>query len=233
MTPKNRLARQTAIIIPVYNEEKVVRGVIENVLQSFGTVICVNDGSKDRSAEEIANTRAVLINHPINMGQGAALQTGLEYARSLPYVRYFVHFDADGQHDLNDVQRMLGELATDRVDIVLGSRFLRRSAIKKVPFKKRLLLWLAVRYTEITTHLKLTDAHNGMRAFNRHAAEVLNITLPDMAHASELVSLIRQNKLRYAEVPVTIHYTDYSKAKGQSIFNAVNILFDMMTRNWK
>jgi glycosyltransferase involved in cell wall biosynthesis len=217
----------TAVIIPVYNEEKVIAGVIESVLKHYKYVICVNDGSKDNSSSEIAKTDAYLIEHPINMGQGAALQTGIEFARQLP-VDYFVTFDADGQHRLQDVKLMLKEISTGKYDIILGSRFLGETIGMKT--SKRIILKMAIQFSNITSGLKLTDTHNGLRVFNRTVAEGMQITLPDMSHASEILEIVSDKKYRYKEVPVTIEYTDYSKAKGQSIINAVNIGFDTLLR---
>src|SRR5512142_1300371 len=91
------------IIIPVYNEEKVIAGVVDEVTLTFPNVVCVDDGSADQSAAEIAGTRAHLVRHPINLGQGAALQTGLRYALARDGGRFFVTFDADGQHRVEDV----------------------------------------------------------------------------------------------------------------------------------
>lgn len=230
---QKKFIKSTAIIIPVYNEGQVIRSVIENVLKHFDTVIAVNDGSKDNSAEEISKTKAVLINHPINMGQGAALETGMAYARNQKELQYFVTFDADGQHGIDDVKRMLEELDSHDVDIVLGSRFLEKTSSKEVPLKKRILLKAAILVTLFTSGLRLTDTHNGLRVMNRKALEAIEITMPDMAHASEILTIINQQKLKYMEVPVTIHYTDYSKAKGQSILNAVNILYDILAKGRK
>ncbi|HJQ09260.1 MAG TPA: glycosyltransferase family 2 protein [Candidatus Saccharimonadales bacterium] len=227
---QKKFVNSTAVIIPVYNEGKVIRNVIADALKHVSTVIAVNDGSKDNSADEIAKTNAILIDHPINMGQGAALQTGLEYARELENISYFVHFDADGQHDIRDVEKMLAILEKGKYDIVLGSRFLEKVSAKKVPLKKRILLKLALWFTVLTTGLKLTDTHNGLRVFNRKAANAIEITLPDMAHASEILALIHQYKLKYTEAPVTIRYTAYSQAKGQPILNAINIVYDILVK---
>lgn len=221
----------TAIIIPVYNEGTVIKGVVNNVLKEFKHVICVNDGSRDNSADEILQTKAYLVNHPINMGQGAALQTGIEYARLFPEVQSFVTFDADGQHQISDVKHMLGVLKDKKVNIVLGSRFLGK--VENITPLKKQVLRLATAFSNLTSGLKLTDTHNGLRVFDRHTAEVMQITMPDMAHASEILTLIKRNQLTYVEAPVTIAYTDYSKAKGQSIFNAVNIVFDLMLKGKK
>jgi glycosyltransferase involved in cell wall biosynthesis len=221
------------VIIPVYNEGKVIREVVGNVLKYFPNVVCVDDGSKDNSSSEISKTKAHLVKHPLNLGQGGALQTGLEYALLDPRAEYFITFDADGQHSIIDAQKMLGELKKEDFDIILGSRFLDKSSTSRVPYSKRILLKLALWFTLLTSGLELTDTHNGLRVFNRKAAEAIDITLSDMAHASEILTIIRQKKLKYKEVPVTISYSEYSMSKGQSMFNAVNIVFDLIVRGKK
>ncbi len=217
---------KVAIIIPVYNEAEVIRRVVDNVLKQFKHVICVDDGSIDASGLEITKTTASLVKHPINLGQGASLQTGIEFALLDKEIEYFVTYDADGQHDLNDVVVMLKAIAENKVDIVLGSRFLGRA--ENITGLKRRILKLAVLFTNKTSGIQLTDTHNGLRVFNRKVASGLNITLPDFAHASEIIERIAHNKYTYQEVPVTILYTDYSRKKGQSIINAVNISFDVI-----
>jgi glycosyltransferase involved in cell wall biosynthesis len=216
-----------AVIIPVYNEGEVIESVVLDVLKNFKNVVCVNDGSKDNSSEQIEKTKAYLVEHPINMGQGAALQTGIEFARQLD-VDYFVTFDADGQHRIEDVKSMVKEINKGKVDIVLGSRFL--GSTPGITKSKKFILKLAIKFSNATSGLKLTDTHNGLRVFNRKVAEGLQITLSDMSHASEILEIISAKKYRYVEVPVTIEYSDYSKGKGQSLINAVNIAFDAVLR---
>jgi len=216
-----------AIIIPVYNEDKVIKSVVNQVSKKFKYVVCVNDGSRDTTSIEVEKTKAYLIEHPINMGQGAALQTGIEFALALP-VDYFVTFDADGQHRLEDVMEMLKVIKKDQYDMILGSRFLGATIGMKV--SKKILLKMAILFSNITSGTKLTDTHNGLRMFNRHVAETMQITVPDMAHASEILEIIRKNNYRYTEIPVTIEYTDYSRSKGQGLINAINIAFDTLLR---
>ena len=218
-----------AIIIPVYNEGKVIASVVKNVLKQFDFVVCVNDGSKDNSESEIAKTKARLVNHPVNMGQGAALQTGIEYALQFPQIEYFVTFDADGQHSLADAQKMLQYLQKNKVDVVLGSRFL--GTAKNMSKLKKVILKLAVRFSNATSGIKLTDTHNGLRVFNRKFAEIINITQSDMSHASEIIQRIAETKTPFKELPVTITYTDYTVAKSHNPnLNAVNIVFDTLLR---
>ncbi len=214
------------VIIPVYNEEKVIRQVVEDVLKVFPNVVCVDDGSKDNSAKEIAKTKAQLVSHPVNMGQGGALQTGLEYALLDPKAEYFVTFDADGQHRVSDAEKMVAEAKKGKYDIILGSRFL--DLATEIPAAKKIILKTATQLTNLLSKTRLTDTHNGLRVFKRRFAEQLEITMADMTHGTEIILIIGKSGMKYKEMPVTIDYTEYSKAKGQSILNSVNILFDLI-----
>lgn len=221
----------TVIIVPVYNEGEVLGEVIADVFKHFVNVICVDDGSSDNSAEIARRSGAKVIAHPMNLGQGAALQTGFDAALLIPEAKYFVTFDADGQHSVSDAQIMVKRLRQGDVQIVFGSRFLDNRT--NVSFSKRLVLKLAVTYSNALTGLKLTDAHNGLRAFNREVIETIEIKHDGMAHASEIVNQVSRGKFDYTEIPVHIVYTEYSKAKGQSLWNSVNILFDLTFRSFR
>jgi polyprenyl-phospho-N-acetylgalactosaminyl synthase len=216
------------VVIPVFNEERVIADVVDDVRRTFPNVVCVDDGSRDRSAERIATTSAHLVRHPVNMGQGAALQTGLSYALARDGGKYFVTFDADGQHRVEDALRMVELARQGGADAVLGSRFLDRP--RRVPVAKRVVLRAVVTFSPSARRLKLTDAHNGLRVLTRPVAETLRITMNGMAHASELVAQLAKARVRVVEVPVTILYTEYSMSKGQSLINGVNILFDLSVR---
>lgn len=218
------------LVIPVYNEGLVIADVVRHAQQTFPNVVCVDDGSADDSAERIRSTGAHLVRHAVNLGQGAAIQTGVEYARAQPGARLFVTFDADGQHQVEDVVRMLERLRAEDVDIVVGTRFKPGADASHIPWIKRLVLKTVVMLSPRTRRLGLTDAHNGLRVFNRTVAEQLSIRLNGMGHASEIVEMIDRRKWRVAEEPVTILYTEYSMSKGQSLINGVNILFDSALR---
>lgn len=217
------------VVIPVYNEDRMIADVVERVRRTFPNVVCVDDGSADESASRISSTRAHLVRHPINLGQGAALQTGLSYALARSGAKFFVTFDADGQHQVSDVEHMVEVARSGETDVVLGSRFLERA--QHVPWLKRMVLRTIVALSPTARKLRLTDAHNGLRVLTRPAAERLHISMNGMAHASEIVSFLANSDLRVREVPVQILYTDYSKSKGQSLINGVNILFDLSLRN--
>jgi polyprenyl-phospho-N-acetylgalactosaminyl synthase len=217
------------VVIPVFNEAQVLQSVVESALTVFPNVVCVDDGSRDGSVEAVLRTRAHLVRHPVNLGQGAALQTGLSYARAQPGAEYFVTFDADGQHRLEDAQKMLDVARSPDVDLVLGTGSPDHAAT--VPLAKRLILRTAVLLSPAGRKLRLTDAHNGLRVLTRPVVEDLHITMNGMAHASEIVSYLGRSSWRVREVPVSIRYTDYSRSKGQSLLNGVNILFDLSVRH--
>ncbi|MDQ3886050.1 MAG: glycosyltransferase family 2 protein [Actinomycetota bacterium] len=215
------------VVIPVFNESHVIAEVIEQVRAAFRNVVCVDDGSCDGSAEQIARTGAHLVRHPINLGQGAALQTGLCYARSRPGSRYFITFDADGQHRVEDALALLEVARSGTADVVLGTRF---GGAGPTPLLKRLVLRTVAALSPTARKLKLTDTHNGLRVLTRPVVENLQITMNGMPHASEIVAYLARSSWRVREVPVTIRYTDYSRAKGQSLVNGINILFDLSIR---
>ena len=215
----------TWLIVPCYNEGTVIFDVLTHARETFPNIVGVNDGSADDSAAQIRAAGAHLVDHPVNLGQGAAIQTGVEYARKQPGAQYFVTFDADGQHQEKDVVRMIERLRTEPLDIIVGTRFAGQEN-SQVPWIKRAVLKTVVMLSPRTKKLGLTDAHNGLRAFNRKVAEEMNIRMNGMSHASEIVSMIDKHGWRVDEEPVDILYTEYSMAKGQSLINGVNILAD-------
>jgi glycosyltransferase involved in cell wall biosynthesis len=221
------------LVVPLYNEAAVIAEVVRDARTTFPNVVCVDDGSTDESADRAEGAGATVVRHPVNLGQGAALQTGFTYALADPGMRYVVTYDADGQHQIHDVEVMVDRIRRGDVRVVFGSRFLDErtdaSALKK------LVLRTAVAYTNATTGTRLTDAHNGLRVLDREVVARLDITQNRMAHASEIVAQIGSmrfegERVTYAEEPVHILYTDYSKAKGQSLWNAVNILAELIWR---
>lgn len=226
--PDSALSEGVWLVVPLYNEGEVIADVVHEARRTFPQIVCVDDGSTDNSAAEARRAGARVVQHPVNLGQGAALQTGMAYALSDPGMRWVVTFDSDGQHQVSDVLAMLEKARAEQLDVVFGSRFLddrtQAGALKK------LVLRLAVAYTNLTTHTRLSDAHNGLRLLNRETAARLDIQQNRMAHASEIVQQIGEMNVRYAESPVHILYTDYSKAKGQSLWNAVNILVELILR---
>ena len=216
------------IVVPAFNEAGVIGDVIAAVRSVFTNVVCVDDGSADGTGDIALRAGAHLVSHPVNLGQGAAIQTGVEYARSQPGSRVFATFDADGQHRVEDLVTMIDRLRRDDVDIVIGTRF--GAGVSRPPLLKRVVLQTAVRLSPRGRALGLTDSNNGLRVFNKTVADGLDITMNGMSHATEFVMLIAENHWRVAEQPVEVLYTDYSQSKGQPLLNGVNIIVDGFLR---
>ncbi|SFR95667.1 Glycosyl transferase family 2 [Microbacterium sp. cf046] len=216
------------VVIPLYNEATVIGDVVTGLRPYFANIVCIDDGSSDGSAEVARTAGATVVSHPVNLGQGAALQTGIEYALEHPTAEYIVTFDADGQHRVPDAVGMVAEARHSDLAIVFGSRFLDDRT--RPGWMKHVILKTAVWVTNQTTGLRLTDAHNGLRVIRRDAAGRIRLKQDRMAHATEIVLQLGQTRLPWAEYPVELLYTDYSKAKGQSVLNSVNILVDLVVR---
>jgi glycosyltransferase involved in cell wall biosynthesis len=216
---------RTWVVIAAMNEEAVIADVVAGVRREGWSVVVVDDGSRDGTAARALVAGAKVLKHPINLGQGAALQTGIDYAIRHG-AKYLVTFDADGQMNPDDIPAMIAAL--DNADIALGSRFL--GNVEGATASRMALLKGAVMMSNRLSGLKLTDAHCGFRAFRAEIAPHLRIMQDRMAHASELLRKIKTSGVRVVEVPVTIRYTEHSMRKGQHGFQAVRILFDYFFR---
>ncbi len=233
MTTDRPEFEDTWLVVPLYNEEAVVASVIRQALHTFPNIVCVDDGSTDSSADEAQRAGAVVIHHPLNLGQGAALQTGIDFVLSQPGAQYLVTYDADGQHRVEDAASMVRRAREADLAVVFGSRFLDSEASsgpQQVSGLRRLTLRAAAAFTGLQTGLKLTDAHNGLRLIRRDAAAKLQLSQDRMAHASQIVGQLAKTGLAWEEAPVYIRYTPYSKSKGQSLLNSVNIVVDLVVR---
>jgi len=211
------------IVIPAYNEVNSIKKVLLD-LKTFNylNIVVVDDGSDDGTAEMAESQGVVVLRHIINRGMGAALQTGNDYALSQA-ADIIVHFDADGQMQAKDIEKLVQPIITGKVDITLGSRFLVTNS--DMPWsKKRLVLPLSKLVNYFFTKLWLTDAHNGFRSQSRLAAEKIKISHDRMAHNTEIVEKIKKYKLNYLEVPVEIKYFEY----GQGVKGGFKILKDLL-----
>lgn len=219
---------EVCVIVPVYNEAQTVAITVSDLLEHFADVVCVDDGSHDGSADLARAAGATVLRHVVNQGQGAALRTGFDHVLRHTHAAYVVTFDADGQHLVEDARRMVGRAQDEDVDVVLASRF--TGATEQMPLLRGLILRAAVRFTRLTSRLEVTDTHNGLRVLSRRAIQRIDLRMPRMAYASELLDAIVPAGLTYVEEPTTVIYTDYSRTKGQRNSNAFNILFDLAVR---
>jgi len=215
------------VICAAYNEATTIGRVVAELGRAGYRVVVVDDGSADGTRHIAAAAGADVVVHPVNLGQGAALQTGIDYALSQG-ADILVTFDADGQHRVADIPVLVEALRRERAEFALGSRFLGQTY--NLPALRRWVLYAATIFTRLTTGLRLTDSHNGLRALTRKSAAAIRLRQNRMAHASEILVEIAQSGLRYVEVPVTIEYTAYSLAKGQRIGDSVTILLDLFAQ---
>lgn len=218
------------VIIPAWNEEKKIAEVVASVREIVPHVFVIDDGSADQTAAEATRAGAEVFRHTINRGQGAALATGINAALQAN-ADIIVTFDADGQMDPADIPRLVASVVSDEHDVVLGSRFL-SSQDSSMPFLRMITLKAALFFTRLTTGLRLTDTHNGLRAFSSNAAASLNLECDRFAHASEILQKIAAHSLRYKEIPITVRYTEYSMKKGQKFSGAFKILRDLVISDW-
>jgi len=215
------------VIIPAYNEALKIGGII-SAIRAAGDwqILVIDDGSADQTATIAEMAGAVVLRHRLNRGQGAALKTGVDYASRFNF-ETAVFFDADGQMDPAEIRRLVDKLGQG-YDVVLGSRNLGRT-ITMPPLRKAVKK-LALLFTRLTTGLKITDTHIGFQAWRVDALRQIRLDQDRMAHASQILSEIARLKLKYAEAPVTISYTDYSLKKGQSGWNIFSILWDLLIK---
>lgn len=219
------------VVVPTYNEGGVLRKTIGPLLESGYSVVVVDDGSTDETEDKLRDLAICYVRHPVNLGQGAALQTGMEYAL-LHGAEIIVHFDADGQHPSGQIQDLINPIRTGECDVTMGSRFLRADFAQHVPRSKRILLRVGTLVSWLFTGVWLSDTHNGFRALSRRAAKQICLTEDGFAHATEILSAIRKANLKYREVAVDIRYDEYSRQKGQRAWNSLNIVFDLLVRKF-
>jgi glycosyltransferase involved in cell wall biosynthesis len=220
---------QVFVVIPTYNEGAVLASTIRGLLPYGYSIVVVDDGSSDGTGGILKSWPIHYLRHPVNLGQGAALQTGMDYALA-EGAEYVVHFDADGQHPAGRIADLLEPIRGGECDVAVGSRFLDAENCKLIPLGRRILLRGAVVVSGLLTNVWLSDAHNGFRALSRSAAMTIRFSENGFAHATEFLDEVRRARLQLREVSAAIRYTDYSRAKGQGASNSLNILIDVLLR---
>jgi len=223
---------KTLIVVPAYNEQQVIGrtiSAIKTATSTLGsrTILVIDDGSSDLTAQKAKQSGALVARHIINRGLGGALGTGLEYARISKF-DIMVTFDADGQHDPSDIAKIIAPLTDGSADVVIGSRT--KSSHGHMPWDRKLLIAMSNVLTELLFNQITSDSQSGFRAFNKQAITHIHIKTQRMEVSSEFFSEIRRLNLKMREVPIKVIYTDYSRSKGQSNTNALNILYKLVLR---
>jgi len=212
------------IIVPAYNEEKNIGPVLSELTQNYKNIIVVDDASKDKTTDIVKKFPITLLEHKINRGQGAALETGNQYALKNG-ADLIVHFDADGQFLVNEIEDLIKPIIHEDYEIVLGSRFLEKKS--KIPWiKKNLLFPLGHLVNKIFFKIKLTDPQSGFRAMSRDAVQKIKIEQDQMAHCSEILHKAFKYKLKIKEVPMTVIYHRF----GNNFGGGLKILKDLIFR---
>ncbi|MBM3282895.1 glycosyltransferase family 2 protein [Candidatus Gottesmanbacteria bacterium] len=217
--------------IPAYNEEKLISQVVRSLPKKLKgiediDILVVDDGSTDKTIQKAKEAGAKVLRHILNRGLGGALKTILSYAKKKQY-DILVTFDADGQHSPLDIPKMIEPIIKDGEDVVIGSRW---KASKHIPFSRVVINKLANIITFLLFSIWTTDSQSGLRAFGKKAIKNIELQSDGMEVSSEFFREIYRNKLNFQEVPVVVKYTYYSRAKGQSLTNAPNILFHLLIR---
>ncbi len=214
-------------VIAAFNEEKKISKVIRQVAKHVNHIIVVDDGSVDNTALKAKYKKVTILRHIINLGQGAALQTGFEYARILkPDV--VITYDADGQFEASDINKFVKPIVKRKADVVLGSRFLGKAL--SMPQSRLIILKLGILFTRFFSNIRLTDTHNGFRAFSGEAINKIELKHNRWAHPSEIIYQISKNKFRVKEVPITVRYSKYSWKKGQKNTEAFKIPIELIIK---
>ena len=214
------------ILIPVFNEENIIENVINELKTSFKHIVVVNDGSTDLTSDILDSLNVTQLKHSINLGQGAAISSGLKYIKKLENAKAIITFDADGQHSVDDARSFAAEILQCEEDVIFGSRFIHKKS--NTPFIKRVVLTIVIFFTKIVSKVNLTDAHNGLKAFKKSCLKDIEINIDGFGFESQIIHQVSMNNIKYKELPTTITYTDYSKGKGQKILNGLIILEDIV-----
>jgi glycosyltransferase involved in cell wall biosynthesis len=221
----------TVIVIPAYNEEKMIGEVIRGCQRQNkdSQIVVIDDGSKDRTKKIAQEAGAIVLSHPINRGLGASLSTGLTAALLLLKDKegIIVTLDADGQHDPREIPKLIEPILKGEAEVVIGSRFI-SSERKKIPFLRYLANWCGNFFTWLLFGIKVTDSQSGFRAFSFQAAQKIRLRTNTMEVSSEIIREIKLNNLKLKEVPITPIYTDYSLSKGQGFWRGLETLWKLI-----
>jgi len=224
------------IILPAFNEAVAIATVLKN-LQQFQQqekflklhITVVDDGSTDSTSAICKSMKIKVLRHVLNRGLGGALATGMEYAKKNNF-DFALTMDSDGQHDIADIPKAMKLLVENRADVVIGSRMLGQ---KGMPKDRVLINKLSNYFTFLLFGILTSDSQCGFRAFNKTVLAHMSLRTQGMEVSSEIFAEIKKYKLRLAEVPISVIYTDYSRKKGQTNLNSFNVGLKLLLRKFR
>lgn len=222
--------RRVLIIIPAYNEVAVIGKVLSGLPKMVGEfaidMLVIVDGSTDNTPNVASKAGATVISHLLNTGSGGATYSGIVYAREEGY-KYAVTMDADGQHTAEDAVSIVTRILKNDADLVIGSRLINA---KGMPWYRQMGNWGLSWITFMLFGLHVTDSQSGLKGFSRRALEELHIKSTGYEFCSEIIWRAKQLNLRVVEIPIKAIYTEYSLSKGQTNWNAVNVIKKLIKR---
>ena len=205
--------------------------MINDLSEHFNNILVINDGSTDGTEKIVKKMNITYIEHPFNLGQGAAIFTGFEYLKRNSKAVACITFDADGQHLVSDAVKLAKEILQCQEEVIFGTRFL--GFENEIPKVRRFLLKIITKITNLLSGIKLTDTHNGLKAFKKNVLSKLRTDLYGSAFETALIFSIAKQKITYKEMSTQIKYTNYSLQKGQKLTNGLIILEDLMRLGFK
>lgn len=218
------------IVIPALNEAKVIGRVVKDITKcGYAKIIVVDDGSRDDTVEQATAAGAMVVSHKINRGKGAATKTGIEAAKLLS-ADIVVTIDGDGQHSPADIKSLISPIVKGHYDVVLGTRLKKRE--NQMPVHRVATNHIANFVTWTFYGLWVSDSQSGFRAYSRSALECISTSADAYDYESEIIKEIHNHHLVYKEVPISVHYTDYSMSKSnrQNTYNGFKTLYKII---WK
>ncbi len=222
------------IIIPSYNEGERIFKVVKAIREKgFSKVVVIDDGSSDNSMELIKDFNVVILTHLVNRGAGAATETGLKYCREVLHAETVVMIDADTQHDVEDIDKLIEAHNKQNADITIGNRFIENT--KDVPLKNWWFNQVANIVTSIFAGKRITDSQSGFKVFNKNALNKIIIEHDTYEHCSEIFIKGHQYKLKIINVPIRVYYSEEIKDKGQHFLNGIrtfiNLFYSVIFKN--
>ncbi|MDO5851420.1 MAG: glycosyltransferase family 2 protein [Methanobacteriaceae archaeon] len=227
------IKKKIYIILPSYNEEKTLEEVVEELVLRGFNILIIDDGSSDNTSvigQKLKNKYKNVVfyyRHMINIGLGGAIKTGIK-AGLEKGADILITFDADGQHNPDDLYNIYPPLQDDEADVVIGAR-----NFQDMPTSRRYGNSLMNFVTFIFQGHSVKDSQSGLRGFNRYAAESLNINSPQYGVSSEIIGEIKRKNFRFKEVPMTTIYDEHTIQKGTNTMVGIKIVIEFLNNMFR